>query len=58
MDDIILKATIDSETTLYVSPIAAETYAEHIEQDNLGGVGGYFVLRGRRTGRREQLEIL
>ncbi len=58
MDDIILRAAIDTETTLYITPIAAETYAEHIEHDNLGGGSGYFVLRGRRIGLKEHLDIL
>lgn len=58
MDDVILKAKLDSETTLYVSPIAPETYDEHIDEDNLGGGTGYFVLRGKRIGPREHLEIL
>jgi hypothetical protein len=58
MDDMILKTEIDSQTTLYVSPIAPETYAEQIEDDNLGGGSGYFVLRECRIGLKGHLEIL
>lgn len=58
MEDIVLRAAIDSETTLYVSPISPETYEEHFERDTLGGGNGYFVMRCRRAGHRESLEIL
>lgn len=57
MDDIILKAELDESTCLYISPISRETYAEHIQYDNLGGSGGYFVLRSRRAG-PQRLEVL
>jgi len=57
MDDIVLKAELDESTSLYISPISRETYAEHIQDDNLGGAGGYFVLRSRRTG-AQRLEVL
>jgi len=58
MDDTILKAEIDSETTLYVSPIATATYQEHISEDNLGGDAGYFLMRARKVGLKESFEIL
>lgn len=58
MDDTILKAEIDSETTLYVSPIATATYQEHISEDNLGGDAGYFLMRARKVGPKETFEIL
>ena len=58
MDDMILKTEIDCQTTLYVSPIAPETYAEQIEDDNLGGGSGYFALRESRRGLKGHLEIL
>jgi hypothetical protein len=58
MDDVILRAAIDSETTLYVSPISPETYEEHFEQDTLGGGNGYFVMRSRKSGMFETLDIL
>lgn len=57
MDDIVLKTELDESTSLYISPISRETYAEHIEEDNLGGASGYFVLRSRRTG-AQRLEVL
>lgn len=55
---MVLKAEIDSNTFLYVSPISLETYQEHMEIDSLGGRGGYFVLRARRHGRNETLDVL
>lgn len=57
MDDVVLKAEIDETTSVYISPISRETYAEHVQDDNLGGNRGYFVLRSRRTGDR-RLEVL
>jgi hypothetical protein len=42
---------------VYISPISRETYAEHVQDDNLGGAGGYFVLRSRRSG-PQRLEVL
>ncbi len=58
MEDIILSAKIDAYTTLYVSPIALATYQEHMNEDNLGGGSGYFVLRERRNKTGALLEIL
>lgn len=55
---MILKTEIDSHTTLYVSPISPETYLEQVEDDNLGGGSGYFVLRECRIGLRGHLEVL
>ena len=57
MDDVVLRAELDESTCLYISPISCETYAEHIQEDNLGGACGYFVLRSRRTG-AQRLEVL
>lgn len=54
MDDITLVAKLDSDTTLYVSPMHDQTYSEFVEADNLGGSGGYFVARERK----DQFEIL
>lgn len=54
MDDITLVAKLDNETTLYVSPVHNQTYLEFVEDDNLGGSGGYFITRERRN----QFEIL
>lgn len=54
MDDITLIAKIDSDTTLYVSPMHDHTYNEFVENDNLGGSGGYFIARERSN----QFEIL
>ena len=58
MEDIVLTAAIDSETTLYISPISPETYEEHFERDTLGGGNGYFVMRSRKSGSLDTLEIL
>lgn len=54
MDDITLVAKLDNETTLYVSPMHDQTYSEFVEDDNLGGSGGYFIARERC----DQFEIL
>ena len=54
MDEITLVAKIDSDTTVYVSPMHDQTYSEFVENDNLGGSGGYFIARERRN----QFEIL
>lgn len=55
---MILRAAIDSETMLYVSPISSETYSEHLDSNHLGGVNGYFVLRSKKTGSNETLDVL
>ena len=55
---MILRARIDSETLVYVSPISSETYREHIDVDNLGGGNGYFVLRSKKSGVQETLDVL
>lgn len=57
MEDFVLKADLDEATALYVSPINRQTYEEHVQDDNLGGDLGYFVLRSRRTG-PIRLEVL
>lgn len=54
MDDVTLVARLDSDTTLYVSPMHDHTYREFIEDDALGGSSGYFIARERRN----QFEIL
>lgn len=54
MDDITLVAKLDNDTTLYVSPVHENTYNEFIEDNALGGVGGYFITRERFN----QFEIL
>jgi hypothetical protein len=58
MDDMVLRATLDDGTTLYVSPIDADTYAEYVVDDNLGGSGGYFVARSFDDGVVRRFEIL
>lgn len=59
MDDLILKAEIAMGTTLYVSPISRQTYAEHVDDDLLGGGDGYFVIRATRgIDRQEHFEVL
>lgn len=55
---MILRAKLDDCTTLYVSPIDRQTYAEYVDEDNLGGGEGYFVIRSLRTGQSERLEVL
>lgn len=55
---MVLMAKLDDTTTVYVSPIAAETYAEHFEDDVLGGDAGYFLLRLLTQNNTERLEIL
>lgn len=54
MDEITLVAKLDNDTTLYVSPMHDQTYSEFVENDNLGGSGGYFIARERGN----QFEIL
>lgn len=55
---MILSARLDESTTLYVSPIDRQTYAEYVDEDNLGGGEGYFVVRSRHDGRSQKFEIL
>lgn len=57
MEDIVLKADLDDSTSLYVSPVDQQTYEEHVDNDVLGGLDGYFIFRSRRTG-YPRLEIL
>ena len=40
-------AKLTSGETVYVSPVHAQTYAEYVEGDNLGGPRGYFISRER-----------
>lgn len=54
MDEITLVAKLDNDTTVYVSPMHDQTYSEFVENDNLGGSGGYFIARERSN----QFEIL
>jgi hypothetical protein len=58
MEDMVLKAKLDDTTTVYVSPIAPETYAEYVDGDVLGGDAGYFLLRSLVQGNSERFEIL
>ncbi|MBU6396673.1 MAG: hypothetical protein KJS74_00655 [Rhodospirillales bacterium] len=58
MDDRILKAKIDANTTLYVSPLDPQVFSENLEEDNLGGSDGYFVTRTTRSGKDQRFEIL
>ena len=57
MEDIVLKARIGEGAYLYISPISRETYDDQIQDDDLGGDNGYFVLRSHRSGGR-RLEVL
>lgn len=58
MEDIVLSAKIGDATTLYVAPIVAETYAEYVGDDNLGGKEGYFVMRSQGCGQSARFDIL
>ena len=58
MEDMIKKAKIDSDTFVYVSPISTDTYHDNIELDNLGGDNGYFVIRTKKSGQLETLDVL
>lgn len=58
MDDLMLSAMIDENTTLRVSPIAPETYQECVDEDTLGGGDGYFLLLTRRSAGASHLEVL
>jgi len=55
---MILKAKLDDATTLYVSPISPETYAEYVDEDNLGGEAGYFLIRSLTAAHCERFEVL
>ena len=57
MEEIVLRARLGEETYLYISPISRETYDDQIQDDDLGGDNGYFVLRSHRSGER-RLEVL
>jgi hypothetical protein len=54
MDDLTLIAKLDANTTVYVSPMHDYTYQEFVENDTLGGSGGYFITRERHS----QYEVL
>jgi len=58
MDDMVLTARLDDATIIYISPIGAETYSEYVDEDNLGGEAGFFVLRSSNDGRAQRFEIL
>lgn len=54
----MLKADLDENTTIHVSPIARQTYEDYIEADNLGGHFGYFIMRTIRRTDGESFEVL
>ena len=54
MDDVSLIAKIGNDTTVYVSPVHDLTYHEYVENNNLGGASGYFIVCERRN----QFEVL
>ena len=58
MEDLVLQAKLDDVTTIYVSPIAPETYAEYVDSDNLGGDAGYFVMRSINLNHSQRFEVL
>jgi hypothetical protein len=45
MDDLVLVATLDDSSKLYVTLLHPRTYSEHVESDVLGGGDGYFLVR-------------
>lgn len=57
MEDVVLRVRLGEATYLYISPISRETYEDQIQDDDLGGDNGYFVLRSHRSGER-RLEVL
>jgi hypothetical protein len=57
MEDVVLKVKLHETTCLYVSPITRQAYDEHVEEDNLGGDNGYFIIRSHTVG-AQRLEIL
>ena len=57
MEDVVLKARLDDSSDLYMSPIDRQTYDECVTDNNLGGDGGYFILRSFR-GSFPRLEVL
>ena len=54
----MLEARIDDSTTISVAPIHEDTYSEYIEDDNLGGCMGYFVLRSSKEKSQPKFEVL
>jgi hypothetical protein len=54
----MLQARLDENTTLTVSPLDDETYAEFVEEDTLGGCLGYFLLKSTRHGSDTRFEVL
>ena len=54
----MLQARLDEQTTLTVSPIDEQTYAEYVGDENLGGSAGYFVLRTSKTKAGPRFEVL
>jgi hypothetical protein len=58
MEDMVLRAEIGGGAVLYVSPIDRQTYDEHIEDDNLGGGEGYFIIKAQHHNGTNHFEIL
>lgn len=58
MDDLLLQARIDEHTTLTVSPLDEQTYAEYVGDESLGGSDGYFVTRTSKLNNIPRFEIL
>lgn len=54
----MLEARLDDYTTLTVSPIDEESYAEFVGDDTLGGCHGYFLLKSSRTNLGFVCEVL
>jgi hypothetical protein len=53
-----LEAKLDDETTIYVSPIDDVLYRSHVEEDNLGGRQGYFIMRNVRRDGADRFDVL
>lgn len=54
---MVLRAELDDSSSVYISPVSMQTYAEQIGDGALGDASGYFVLRSRKSG-THRLEIL
>lgn len=54
----MLRANVDEHTTITISPIDDETYAECLEEDTLGGNAGYFIIRSSQRETEARFEVL
>ena len=58
MEDLVLRAEIGAGAVLYVSPIDRQTYDEHVDDDNLGGGDGYFIIKAENHNGTRRFAIL